>query len=291
MPSWLRELLPGPWCERAVALVGPPVARLAMTTNRAIRRRELAARLSAGELVGVDQVNTAVVALLEAHALPAAATLHVVSNTPDEFAIAFVTGMLRGLAAHDVRLSAVTTSPGSSELPAVLSLAGGVVGPSRPPASTDVILGLRDNGPLDDDAAWLDRRVTALGLSPASRLPSGDTLGRALFVPRQSHLGVLHAPLREHWPMRLFAIGPDALAGSIEVALPQGLCAQWELGDLVAPEPFPTLLGGLDATAAARDCSLGVGMAAIVPAADEARWQALFRAWNEPLFRLGRITA
>lgn len=262
-----------------------------MVTNRALRRRKLAARLSAGEATGIDQANTAVVELLAAHALPAAATLHVATGAPDEFALAFVTGMLRGLAAHDVRLAAVQTSPGSRKLPAVLSLVGGVVGDARIPANTDVILGLRDNGPLDDDAAWLDQRVTALGLTTTSPLPNGETLGRALFVPRQSHLGVLHAPLRARWPMRLIAIGPGALAGGIEAALPQGLCAQWELGDLAAPEPFPTLLRGLDAGTAARDCSLGVGMAAIVPAADEGRWQALFRAWNEPLFRLGLVTA
>lgn len=276
--------------SKSRGLLGAPVAEMAVSVRCIGRRRDLARAHGLGQELGIGMVNEAIAALLAQGALPRLAALCVAAGAEEDLAADVAAGIVRGCQAHDVEIGCSDAATTAGQAHVAVVICGGVVAPVLPAEPGFAVLGLRNQGLVDDDLDWACRQIHTRTLQTTPPQPAADSLGGALLAPSASFFSVLREPLRKQWPARLVAVGGPGLSGSLAAALPVGVDAVLDLAAWSPPAPFPELLGSdPDPRAAAAACSLGCGMLVLVPAADERRWLDHCGAWAEPACRLGWI--
>jgi phosphoribosylformylglycinamidine cyclo-ligase len=157
----------------------------------------------------------------------------------------------------------------------------------------DVLVGLPSPG-LRSNGYSLARRVLfeRAGLALDDELFGGRTVADELLEP-----SVIYAPavarLLGDVDVRAIAhITGGGIVGNLPRVLPAGVDARLERSAWEVPRVFTEIqrLGGIDDAEMARVFNLGLGMVAVVPAADAGRTLALLREAGHAAAEVGRLT-
>ncbi len=230
----------------------------------------------------------------------------------------FATGKLRHDTAVDIvhgiadgcRLAGCALIGGeTAEMPGLYAeddydLAGFAVGaaergtllPRRDLKAGDVILGLPSSG-LHSNGYSLARKVVALsGLDWTDEAPfaPGITMGAAFLTPTCIYVKALLHAIRTTGGVKALAhITGGGFPDNIPRVLPEGLGARLDLSVIHAPAIFGWLsrTGGITEREMLRTFNCGVGMVAVVEAADVAKVSTALAEMRCSPFVLGEITA
>ena len=169
-----------------------------------------------------------------------------------------------------------------------------LLGPDRV-AAGDVLLGLAASG-LHANGFSLARHVLArAGVGYDQDLPDlGGPVGEALLTPTRIYaphlVDLLAAGVEVH---ALCHVTGGGLPGNLPRCLPPGLTARVDRAAWEVPPLFRLLaeLGPVDDEELARATNLGVGMVAILPAAEAGRAAAFLGAREVPSWVMGEVRA
>lgn len=196
----------------------------------------------------------------------------------------------------------------TAEMPGMYSggdydLAGFAVGaaergqllPAGDIAEGDVILGLASSG-VHSNGYSLVRRIVALsGLAWDAPAPFGEgTLADLLMTPTRIYVKPLLKAIRETGAIKALAhITGGGFPENIPRVLPKHLTAEIDLDAIRPPAVFSWLAktGGVAANEMLRTFNCGVGMIAVVRAAEADRVAAVLAGEGETVFTLGRMVA
>jgi phosphoribosylformylglycinamidine cyclo-ligase len=167
-----------------------------------------------------------------------------------------------------------------------------LLGPDRV-AAGDVLLGLASSG-LHANGFSLARRVlTRAGIDYEHDLPElGTPVGEALLTPTRIYaphlVDLLAAGVEVH---ALCHITGGGLPGNLPRCLPPGLTARVDRGSWDPPAIFQVLadLGPVDDHELARATNLGVGMVAVLPAAEADHAAAFLAERDIPSWVMGEV--
>jgi phosphoribosylformylglycinamidine cyclo-ligase len=167
-----------------------------------------------------------------------------------------------------------------------------LLGPDRV-AAGDVLLGLASSG-LHANGFSLARRVLARsGIGFRRHLPElGGPVGEALLTPTRIYaphlVDLLAAGVEVH---ALCHVTGGGLPGNLPRCLPPGLTARVDRTSWEPPPVFRLLaeLGPVDDEELARATNLGVGMVAVLPAAEADRAAALLADRDVPSWVMGEV--
>ena len=159
----------------------------------------------------------------------------------------------------------------------------------------DVLLGLASSG-LHANGFSLARRVLAkAGLGYDRHLPElGGPVGEVLLTPTRIYaphlVDLLAAGVEVH---ALCHVTGGGLPGNLPRSLPHGLEARVDRGSWEPPPIFPVLadLGPVDDQELYRATNLGVGMVAVLPAAEADRAASFLAARDIPAWVMGDVVA
>ncbi|MDK1489095.1 phosphoribosylformylglycinamidine cyclo-ligase [Sinorhizobium sp. 7-81] len=196
----------------------------------------------------------------------------------------------------------------TAEMPGMYSggdydLAGFAVGaaergqllPAGDIAEGDVILGLASSG-VHSNGYSLVRKIVALsGLAWDAPAPFGEgTLADLLLTPTRIYVKPLLKAIRETGAIKALAhITGGGFPENIPRVLPKHLAAEIDLDAIRSPAVFSWLAttGGVAANEMLRTFNCGVGMIAVVPAAEAKKVAAVLTGEGETVFTLGRMVA
>jgi len=167
--------------------------------------------------------------------------------------------------------------------------------PSGEIAPGDMLLGLASSGVHSNGFSLVRRIVERSGLgydAPAPFAPS-TSLGAALMEPTRIYVKSLLAAIRETGAIKALAhITGGGFPENLPRVLPQGLAAEIDLG-AISPQPVFSWLaqtGGVAMEEMLRTFNCGVGMVAVVSAADSDTVIKALEARGESVIQLGRLT-
>jgi phosphoribosylformylglycinamidine cyclo-ligase len=167
--------------------------------------------------------------------------------------------------------------------------------PSGDIAEGDVILGLASSGVHSNGYSLVRKIVSLSGLAWDAPAPFGEgTLADLLMTPTRIYVKPLLKAIRETGAIKALAhITGGGFPENIPRVLPKHLAAEIDLDSIKAPAVFSWLAktGGVAATEMLRTFNCGVGMIAVVSAADAGKVTAALEAEGETVFALGRMVA
>ncbi|WEZ83861.1 phosphoribosylformylglycinamidine cyclo-ligase [Rhizobium sp. 32-5/1] len=167
--------------------------------------------------------------------------------------------------------------------------------PSGDIAEGDVILGLASSGVHSNGYSLVRKIVSLSGLAWDATAPFGEgTLADVLMTPTRIYVKPLLKAIRETGAIKALAhITGGGFPENIPRVLPKHLAAEIDLDSIKAPAVFSWLAktGGVAATEMLRTFNCGVGMIAVVSAADAEKVTAALEAEGETVFALGRMVA
>ena len=157
----------------------------------------------------------------------------------------------------------------------------------------DVILGLASSGVHSNGYSLARRIVETSGIplgAPAPFAPDRQ-LGEALLTPTRIYVKSCLAAARTGKIKAFAHITGGGLVENVPRVLPAGLAAVFDAGRWPCPSVFRWLAatGGVADVEMARVFNCGLGMVAVVAAADAAEIAALLSAAEEHVFDVGRI--
>ncbi len=162
-------------------------------------------------------------------------------------------------------------------------------------AEGDVILGLASSGVHSNGYSLVRKIVSLSGLAWDAPAPFGEgTLADLLMTPTRIYVKPLLKAIRETGAIKALAhITGGGFPENIPRVLPKHLAAEIDLDSIKAPAVFSWLArtGGVAATEMLRTFNCGVGMIAVVSAADADKVTAALVAEGETVFALGRMVA
>ena len=158
----------------------------------------------------------------------------------------------------------------------------------------DVLVGLPSPG-LRSNGYSLARRVLfeRAGLGLDDELFGGRTVADELLEPSVIYAPAVRRLLGDVDVRAVAHITGGGLVGNLPRVLPEGVDARLERSAWEAPRIFSEIQhrGGIDDAEMARVFNLGLGMVAVVPAADAARALGLLREAGVAAVEVGRLTA
>ncbi|MCZ4089751.1 phosphoribosylformylglycinamidine cyclo-ligase [Sinorhizobium psoraleae] len=196
----------------------------------------------------------------------------------------------------------------TAEMPGMYSggdydLAGFAVGaaergqllPAGDIAEGDVILGLASSGVHSNGYSLVRKIVAISGLAWDAPAPFGEgTLADLLLTPTRIYVKPLLKAIRETGAIKALAhITGGGFPENIPRVLPKHLAAEIDLDAIRSPAVFSWLAktGGVAANEMLRTFNCGVGMIAVVPAAEAKKVAAVLTGEGETVFTLGRMVA
>ncbi|MDP2731896.1 MAG: phosphoribosylformylglycinamidine cyclo-ligase [Hoeflea sp.] len=168
--------------------------------------------------------------------------------------------------------------------------------PTGTMAEGDIVLGLASSGVHSNGYSLVRRIVELSGLgyeAPAPFDPS-TSLGAALLAPTRIYVKSLLAVIRRTGAIQALAhITGGGFPENLPRVLPDGLAAEIDLDAIAPPKVFAWIArtGGVAPEEMLRTFNCGVGMIAVVRAADADMVTAALEAEGESVIRLGRLTA
>ncbi len=156
----------------------------------------------------------------------------------------------------------------------------------------DVLLALASTG-LHTNGYSLARQVLFEQHGPDDRPPilGGVSIGEALLRVHRSYLDAIQALAREDLAHAFAHITGGGIGGNVGRVVPDGLRAEIDWEAWRRPSIFTLIerLGGVPEDDMRRTFNLGVGLVAVVSAADAVRAEAVWRGMEEEPFRIGRV--
>ncbi|WP_327048252.1 phosphoribosylformylglycinamidine cyclo-ligase [Microbispora sp. NBC_01189] len=275
---------------------------LATSTDGVGTKVMLAQRLGKHDTIGIDLVGMVVDDLVVCGAEPLFMTDYIACGKVVPERIADIVGGV----AEGCRLAGCALVGGeTAEHPGAMGpdeydLAGagtGVVeadellGPDRV-VPGDVVLGLASSGVHSNGYSLVRHVIAKAGLGLEQELPElGRTLGEELLTPTRVYSLDCLALIRETEVHALAHITGGGLAANLARSLPETADAVLDRGSWTPPAIFEVLAGhgGVPREEMDRTFNLGVGMCAIVPAAEADRALALLIGRGLPAWVLGEI--
>ena len=259
---------------------------------------ELAAALGRVRSLGHDIVNHCVGDVLVQAARPLFFLDYIAASRLDADMVAeMVTGMAEACeAAGCTLLGGETAEMPGVYTPGSFDIAGTLVGvverrdllPRGDVVAGDLLVGVASSGPHTNGYSllrtvfrWLPMDVTPAGLD--------RPLGEALLEPHRNYLGVLSGALATGRVKALAHITGGGLPENVPRVLPPDVDAEIELGSWPVPPLFRLVRDAapaLDDHELHRTLNMGVGMVAVVSAADV---DAVRAAIDEPTWVIGRL--
>ncbi|MBO4271357.1 phosphoribosylformylglycinamidine cyclo-ligase [Microbispora triticiradicis] len=277
---------------------------LATSTDGVGTKVMLAQRLGKHDTIGIDLVGMVVDDLVVCGAEPLFMTDYIACGKVVPERIADIVGGV----AEGCRLAGCALVGGeTAEHPGAMGpdeydLAGagtGVVeademlGPDRV-VPGDVVLGLASSGVHSNGYSLVRHVIAKAGLGLERELPELDrTLGEELLTPTRVYSLDCLALIRETEVHALAHITGGGLAANLARSLPATADALLDRSSWTPPAIFEVLAGhgGVPQEEMDRTFNLGVGMCAIVPAAEADRALALLTGRGLPAWVLGEIVA
>ncbi|GLW25422.1 phosphoribosylformylglycinamidine cyclo-ligase [Microbispora triticiradicis] len=277
---------------------------LATSTDGVGTKVMLAQRLGKHDTIGIDLVGMVVDDLVVCGAEPLFMTDYIACGKVVPERIADIVGGV----AEGCRLAGCALVGGeTAEHPGAMGpdeydLAGagtGVVeademlGPDRV-VPGDVVLGLASSGVHSNGYSLVRHVIAKAGLDLERELPElGRTLGEELLTPTRVYSLDCLALIRETEVHALAHITGGGLAANLARSLPATADAVLDRSSWTPPAIFEVLAGhgGVPQEEMDRTFNLGVGMCAIVPAAEADRALALLTGRGLPAWVLGEIVA
>lgn len=276
---------------------------LATSTDGVGTKVVIAQRLGRYDTVGIDLVAMVVDDLVTCGAEPLFMTDYLVfGKLRPERAAAVVTGVAAGCAMAGCALLGGETAEHPGHLgPDDFDLAGaatgvveadGLLGPDRVRPG-DVVIALGSSGLHANGYSLARRVIERAGLALGAELPElGGTVGEALLTPSTvyaRHCLALAAACDVH----AFAhVTGGGLAANLARALPEGTGAVLERQTWSPPAVFGMLAerGRVAPAEMERVFNMGVGMAAVIAAADADRALGMLSSGGVPAWVLGEVT-
>lgn len=264
----------------------PPQPVLVASTDGVGTKVKLAAELGRWQEIGHDIVNHCVNDILVQNARPLFFLDYIATS---KLVPAAVAAVVTGIAAACAAVGCALLGGETAEMPGVyvdgaFDVAGTVVGLvdrgalwPRQDAMVpgDVLLGLPSSGPHTNGYSLI-RRVVA-GRDLDQTLDDGQTLADALLAPHRCYIGDIDALVGAGVAVKGLAhITGGGFTDNIPRILPDCVAARVDTGAWTVPPVFQALLtwSGMARAEAYRVFNMGVGMVAIVPAADLAAAQS-----------------
>ena len=159
-------------------------------------------------------------------------------------------------------------------------------------AQGDVVLGLASSG-VHSNGFSLVRKVIERSASALPQQLDGLPFRQALMAPTRIYVKSVLAALAQHPIHALAHITGGGLLENIPRVLPEGLCAQLQLGSWPRSELFAWLQtqAGIDDTEMNRTFNNGLGMVVVVPASAATDCAATLRRMGEQVHVVGSIEA
>ncbi|MBP2234997.1 phosphoribosylformylglycinamidine cyclo-ligase [Sinorhizobium kostiense] len=218
------------------------------------------------------------------------------------------TAIVAGIAAGCREAGCALIGGETAEMPGMYSggdydLAGFAVGaaergqllPAGDIAEGDVILGLASSGVHSNGYSLVRKIVSLSGLAWDAPAPFGDgTLADLLMTPTRIYVKPLLKAIRDTGAIKALAhITGGGFPENIPRVLPNHLAAEIDLNAIKPPPVFSWLAktGGVAANEMLRTFNCGVGMIAVVPAAEALRVAEVLSGEGETVFTLGRMVA
>jgi phosphoribosylformylglycinamidine cyclo-ligase len=157
-------------------------------------------------------------------------------------------------------------------------------------AQGDVVLGLASSG-VHSNGFSLVRKVIERSATKLPEQLDGRPFRQALMTPTRIYVKAVLAALARHPIHALAHITGGGLLENIPRVLPEGLCAQLQLGSWRRSELFAWLQtqAGIDDTEMNRTFNNGIGMVVVVPAHAAATCAATLRGMGEQVHVVGDI--
>ena len=157
-------------------------------------------------------------------------------------------------------------------------------------AQGDVVLGLASSG-VHSNGFSLVRKVIERSASALPQQLDGLPFRQALMAPTRIYVKSVLAALAQHPIHALAHITGGGLLENIPRVLPEGLCAQLQLGSWPRSELFAWLQtqAGIDDTEMNRTFNNGLGMVVVVPASAATDCTATLRRMGEQVHVVGSI--
>lgn len=158
----------------------------------------------------------------------------------------------------------------------------------------DVLLGLASSGVHSNGFSLVRRIVAQSGLSWDAPCPFADglTLAEALLEPTRIYVKPLLAAIRStHGIKALAHITGGGFPDNIPRVLPEAFSAELDLGAIEPPAVFSWLAGsgGVEPAEMMRTFNCGIGMVAVVAAAQAAQVAAVLQEAGETVTPIGQI--
>ena len=160
-------------------------------------------------------------------------------------------------------------------------------------AEGDVLLGLASDGVHSNGYSLVRRIVEISGLSWKDACPWAEgTLGEVLLTPTRLYVRSALAALKLGGIHGLAHITGGGLTENLPRVLPEGLCAEVDLGAWDLPPVFKWLAatGGMSEAELLKTFNAGIGMVVVVSADSKDAVTAALSDAGETVFELGRIS-
>ncbi len=160
----------------------------------------------------------------------------------------------------------------------------------------DVLIGLASSGVHSNGFSLVRKVVEKSGLKwdAAAPFASGQSLGEAVLTPTRLYVKSCLAAIRGTKAVKaLCHVTGGGFPDNIPRVLPDGMGAQIDLGKIPVLPVFKWLAreGGIAQNEMLRTFNCGIGMIAVVAAADADRVTSAFRQAGETVVTIGAITA
>lgn len=158
----------------------------------------------------------------------------------------------------------------------------------------DVLLGLASNGVHSNGFSLVRRIVERAGLKYADACPwdsSAGTVGESLLTPTRIYVKPLLKVLGQNLIKGLSHITGGGLTENVPRTLPKPLAAEIDVSSWEVPAVFKWLrkAGDVEPKEMARTFNNGVGMVAVVSAADADQAVKVLEAEGEKVYRIGKL--
>ena len=273
---------------------------LVASTDGVGTKVELAARAGRPNGVGADIVNHCIDDVLVQGAVPLFFLDYIAASRLDADRVAgVVTTMAQACeAAGCVLLGGETAEMPGVYTPGSFDIAGTLVGvvehadmlPRPTVAVGDVLIGIGSSGPHTNGYSLLRRLFEWIPLE-SQPSPLTVALGDALLEPHRSYLQVIKPLIGDSRLKALAHITGGGLIDNVPRVLPEGCEAVIDIAAWPIPPLFQLVREvavGIDRDDLYRTLNMGIGMVAVVAAADAADVQAKF---GEPTWIIGEIVA
>ena len=253
------------------------------------------------DTVGIDLVAMCVNDLVCQGAEPLFFLDYYATGSLDVSAASAVVG---GIAEGCARARAALIGGETAEMPGLYAggdfdLAGFAVGAMerggalpRDVAAGDVLLGIASDGVHSNGYSLVRRIVQETGLGWDAPCPFAEgALGEVLLTPTRIYVRPALAALRSGGLHGLAHVTGGGLTENVPRVLPAGLGVEVDLDAWELPPVFGWLRaeGGVADTEMLRAFNCGIGMVAVVTAAEAGRIEAVFTSAGETVTRLGRV--